>query len=129
MDDLLARDEVELGQGQDAVSLQGGLEGEVVVLEGLEAGQPGGHEGHLDAAALAGLELLGEQLVDGLECRELALLEAAHHVIERFQGAGHLEADEEPAQPVGGGAGQGRDGGGHGILRLCSCARARPTCS
>ena len=86
---------------EDAVALERRLEGEVVILEGLEAGQAGGYEAHLDAPALPGLELLRqEQIVDCLDSRELALLQAAQDVVEGLQGAGHLEADQQPAHLV-----------------------------
>ena len=39
MNHLVAFDEVELSQGHDAIALEGGLEGEIVVLEGLEPGE------------------------------------------------------------------------------------------
>ncbi len=104
MDDLGAVDEVELGEREDAVAVEGRLEGEVEALEGFGRGQPGGLEGDADAAVLAHLKLLGEQRVDGLEGGDLAALEALDDVVEGLQGARHVEADkagldavEEPA--------------------------------
>ena len=94
VDDLGAVDEVELGERQDAVAVEGGLEREVEALEGLGRGEPGGLQGDADAAVLAHVELLGEQRVDGLEGADLAALEALDDVVEGLQGARHAEADE-----------------------------------
>ena len=64
VDDLLAGDEGELGERQDAVAVERGLEGEVEAVEGLERAQPGGHQGDLDAPRLAHGQFLAEQLLE-----------------------------------------------------------------
>ena len=51
VDDLVAVDEVELGERQDAVAVERGLEGEVEAGEGLDVAEPGHQQRRLDAAA------------------------------------------------------------------------------
>ena len=85
MDHLGAVDEVELGERQDAVPVEGRLEGEVEALERLRRVQPGGLEGDADAAVLADVELLGEQRVDGFEGADLAAFETLDDVGEGLQ--------------------------------------------
>ena len=83
MDHLAAVDEVELGQGEDPVAVERGLEAEVEAGERLDGRQPGHHQRRLDPAVLAQREFLGEQAVDRLERGDLAPLELAHDGIER----------------------------------------------
>ena len=100
VDDLAAVDEVELGQRQDAVAVERGLEGEVEAGQRLDRGQAGHAQRRLDAAVLAQGQLFRQQDVDGLERGDLALLDAAHDMVERFQRARHLQADQVVADAV-----------------------------
>lgn len=92
VDDLAALDEAELGECQDAVAVERGLEGEVEAGERLDGGEPAHAQGRLDPAVLAQGEFLRQQNVDGLEGCNLALFEPAHDMVERFEGARHLVA-------------------------------------
>ena len=100
VDDLVAVDEVELGQGEDAVAVERGLEGEVEAGQRLDVEQPAHLERRLDPAALAQAELLGEQAVDRLEGGDLAALELAQQMLEHLERARHPEADEVAADAV-----------------------------
>jgi hypothetical protein len=92
VDDLCAGDEVELGEREHSLAIQRRLEGEVEALDRLHRHEPGRRKGDGDAAVLADAELLAEQRVDGLECADLALLEALHGVVERLEGAGAMRS-------------------------------------
>ncbi len=74
---LVPVDEVQAGQGHDAVAVERGLEREVEARQRLDRGQPRHLESRLDPAALAHGDLLGEQRVDRLDGAELAALESA----------------------------------------------------
>ena len=87
-------------QSENTVAVERGLKREVIALEGFDRGEPGHAQRRLDTAALAQRRLLGKQGVDGFECRDFAALDLAHDVIERFQGARHLEADQAMADAV-----------------------------
>lgn len=89
VDHLGARDEVELGERQDTLAVERGLEGEVEALQRLDGHQPRRGERHGDAAVLADAELLAKQRVDGLQRADLALLEALHRVVERLERTRH----------------------------------------
>ena len=67
VNDLAAVDEAKLGERQDAVAVERGLEGEVEAGERLDRGEPRHHQCGLDAAVLAQRELLDEQRVDRLD--------------------------------------------------------------
>ena len=97
MDHLVAVDEVELGEGQDAVAVERRLEGEVEAGERLDGREPGHHQRGLDAAALAQRELLGEQRLDRLERADLAALELADGGIDHLERPRHPEADQGAA--------------------------------
>ena len=77
MHDLGTVDEGQLGQGEDAVAIERGLEGEVEAGERLDRGQPCQGERGLDAAVLADGEFLDEQLVESIDAVDLALFDAA----------------------------------------------------
>ena len=94
MDDLGSLDELELSERHDAIAIQGRLEGEIETLEGLGRGQPGGGHGDTDPPAFADGEFLSQQGVYGLEGGELAPLDLLHGMIERFESAGHAQANE-----------------------------------
>jgi hypothetical protein len=53
VDHLVAVDEVELGKGENAVAVEGGLEREVEASEGLDCRELGHTKRHLDASVLA----------------------------------------------------------------------------
>jgi hypothetical protein len=112
MDHLAAVDEVEPGQGEDAVAVERGLEGEVEPGQGLHGGQPRHHQGGLDAAVLAQRQLLDQQGLDGLERAELAALELAEDGVEAFQGPRHAQPDQAALDAVDGGQ-RGVCAGGH----------------
>lgn len=123
---LVTVDELQLGEGQNAVSVERRLEGEVEAGECLDGGQPGHHQSRLDAPALAEGEFFGEQGIDGFQSRDLAVFELADDLIEDLQRWGHLQADQGAADPLEGGRGA-LDGDGHD--RSPSPARRRPTAS
>ena len=100
MDDLGAGDEVELGQRQDAVAIERGLEGEVEALQRLRRRQPRGLERDADASGLADGVFLGEQAVDRLERGDLAMLHPPDGVVQGFQRARHAQPDEVRADAV-----------------------------
>ena len=108
MKHLVAVDELELGEGQDTVAVERGLEGEVEAGQRLDGGEPGHHQRRLDAPALAHGQFLGEQGIDGVQRRDFAAFELAGRPIEYFQRAGHPQADQGAADPVQ----DGRDGRG-----------------
>ena len=122
VDDLVPADEVEPGQGEDAVAVERGLEREVEPGQRLDGEQPAHLEGGLDPAALAQAELLVEQVVDRLEGGDLAALELAEQVLQHLEGARHAEADQVAADAV--------EGSGRGGHRAGSpAASLRPTVS
>jgi hypothetical protein len=94
MDHLVAVDEVELGERQDAVAVERRLEGEVEAGERLDGRKPRHHQGGLDAAALAQRQLLGEQRLDRLEWAYLAALELADGGVDHLERPRHAEADQ-----------------------------------
>src|SRR5215210_8796207 len=103
VDHLVAVDEVELGESEDTVAIERGLEGEVKAGQRLDVEQPSHLERRLDPAILAQAELLVEQAVDRLESGDLAALELAQQMLEHLERARHFEADEVPADAVEGG--------------------------
>ena len=122
VDDLVAADEVEPGQGEDAVAVERGLEREVEPGQRLDGEQPAHLESRLDPAALAQAEFLIEQAVDRLESGDLAALELAQQVLQHFESTRHAQADQVVADAV-----EGRRRGGH---RAGSpAASLRPTAS
>ena len=100
MDDLVLVDEVQAGQGHDAVAVERGLEREVEARQRLDGGQPRHLESSLDTPPLPHGDLLGEQGVDCLDGAELAALELLDDALERFQGARHAQADEVVPDPL-----------------------------
>src|ERR671918_877966 len=98
--DLGAGDEVELGEREDAIAVEGGLEGEVEALQRLRRIEPRGLQGDGDPAALPVGVFLGQQPVDRLEGGELAALEAAERVVQRLQGPRHAQPDQAGADAV-----------------------------
>ena len=64
-----AIDELQPGERQNAVLVEGGLESEVESREGFDSRKLGHLNGHFDAAVLADGELFGQQRVNGCEFR------------------------------------------------------------
>jgi hypothetical protein len=99
---LMAGDEVELRQRQNAVPVQRGLEREVEGRQGLDRAETRHLQRSLDAPALAQRQFLGQQGLERLQGADLATLDLAHHVVEHLQGARHAQPDQVPAQPLQG---------------------------
>lgn len=125
VDDLAAGDEAELGQREDSIAVERGLEREVEAGERLDRGQAPHAQCRLDPAVLAQGQLFREEDVHGFEGGDFALLEPAYDMIERFERPRHLQADEVVADPV--------DRGWRGVERVrhrrCSFAITRATAS
>src|SRR5215213_6526042 len=85
---------------EDAVAIERGLEGEVEALECFDRGEARHQERCLDAAVLAQGEFLDEDLVEGADAVDLALLDAPQGGIEHFECAGHPEPDEAALDAV-----------------------------
>ena len=117
VDDLGALDKVELSEREDAVSVQGRLEGEVEAFDGFGRVEPGGGQRDADAAAFAEAEFVGEQGVDGVERTDFPAFDALDDVAQRLGGARHFQADEVLMDPV--------DQRGHGLSP--GAARRRAT--
>jgi hypothetical protein len=100
MHDLMAVDEVELGESQDAIAVEGRLEGEVEARQRLDRGEAGHLQRRLDAAALADGELLGEQHLDRLDGADCAAFDLLDEIAERFERAGHAECDQVAADAL-----------------------------
>ena len=113
-------DEVELGEGHDAVPVERRLEGEVEALEGLRRVEPGDAQRDADAAGLAEGELAGEEFVDGAEGVGLPALDAPDDRRERFEGVWHAQADEAGLDLF--------ENSAHGVARPAP-ASLRPTAS
>ena len=87
-------DELELGQRQNAIAVERGLEGEVKARQRLDRRQPRHQQGRLDAPALAHRELFEQQVIERLDAVDLALLDAPQRRVEHLQGARHPQADQ-----------------------------------
>ena len=125
VDDFVACDEAELGQRQDPIAIERGLEGEVEPGERFDGGEATHAQRRLDAAVLAQRQFLGEQDVDRLQGVNLGVLQAADDLIEGLQRARHLEPDEIVANAVK----HGRHQLGERIHGRFSRASRRPTAS
>src|SRR3954453_4455484 len=125
VDDLMAVDELELGQGEDAVAVERGLEREVKTGQGLDGEQPAHLERGADPPALAQGQFLAEHRLQSFGRADLATLQAAQDMIKPLQRPRHLEADEMAADPVN--EDDGGRPGHHDAPR--SAASRRPTAS
>ena len=125
VDDLVALDERELGEREDAAAVERRLEGEVEALQRLDRGQPRHAQRRLDPRPLAPRELLGQQGVDCLHRADLAALELLDRVVEHLKGPRHAQAHQVLAHPL--------QGAGPCLLRLHAGspwpASRRPTAS
>jgi hypothetical protein len=124
MDHLAAVDEAELGQGQDPVLVERGLEGEVEPGQRLDGRQARHHQRGLDPPVLAQGELLAEQRLERLQRGDLATLQPPDGHVQHLQGPRHLQADQRALEPLE--QGGGGIGAGHGRP---SSATTRPIAS
>ncbi len=97
---LRTLDELQLGQGQDAIAVERGLEREVEAGQRLDGRQPRHHQRRLDAARFAQRQFLGQEQVDGFERAHLATLDPAQDDVDDLQRHRHLQADEAPLDAV-----------------------------
>jgi len=125
MNHFMAIEEVEPGQGRDAVAVERGLEGEVEAGQCLDGGEARHLQGRFDPAAFADGDLLGKQRVDRLDRGDLAALELLDDVVEHLQGARHPQADRVATDLLDGGGRQ--DVVSHAAAPLA--ARRLPTAS
>jgi hypothetical protein len=100
MDHLAAIDEVELGECQDTVAIERGLEGEVEAGQRLDDTQPSHLERGLDAAGLTDGEFLGQQHLDRLDGADPTALDLLDQVVEGFQSTRHAQTDQVAADPL-----------------------------
>lgn len=94
MDELGPVDELELGQRQDPIAIERGVEAEVEAGQCLDRGQPRHHQGSLDAPVLADRQLLDKQGVERFDAVDFALLDAPEGSVENFERPRHPERHE-----------------------------------
>lgn len=87
-------------QGVDLLALDGGLEAEVEVGQGLHGREPRGAHGGLEPAVVARVDLGGEELLDRLGGGDAAAVDAGEDGVGGFEGAGELEVGELGPDPV-----------------------------
>jgi hypothetical protein len=97
---LLALDEAECVQALDLLALHTRLKTEIEIGERLHRREPGRAHRRLQPARIAQLNVGPEQMLDRLAAGELPGIAAAQSVVQRFQGAGHLEIGELRAQAL-----------------------------
>src|SRR5689334_13798338 len=100
VDDVMTVDELELGQGQDAVAVERGLEREVEAGQGFDGEQSAHLECSPHPPALAQGQFLTQQRLQGLWSADLTALQTTQDMIEHLQRPRHFEADEVAADPV-----------------------------
>jgi hypothetical protein len=98
--DLMAVDELELGQGENAVTVERGLEREVKAGQGFDGEQPAHLECGPHPPALAQGQFLTQQGLQGFWSTDLTALQTAQDMIEHLQRPRHFKADEVVADPV-----------------------------
>ena len=76
------------------------LNAEVEVAESLHRGQAGTAHRGLQAALIAQRDMTAEHFANRVGRGELSAVGAAENIIERLQGAGHLEIGELGAQAI-----------------------------
>ena len=92
MDGLVTINEAELRQGEDAISVEGGLEGEVETSERLDRCKPAHSQRRLDPAVLAQGQFLGEEDIDGFKGGQFTVLETAHDMMSASSARGFLRS-------------------------------------
>ena len=116
VDGFASPDEVELGQSGDSLPVERGLECEVEAFDRFGGEEFRGSQCDVDSPGFAQGAIFAEEGVDG---RELALLEAPQRGAKRFERPGHFQSDQ--------GGGDAVDKFGH---RAAPCrSRRRPTAS
>ena len=114
-----AIDELQPGERQNAVLVEGGLESEVESREGFDRRKLGHLNSHFDAAVLPDGEFFSQQSVDGLDGADFSTLDAAQGDVKDFQGARHFQSDEARLDVL--------DDGGGAHLMAPRAASRRPT--
>jgi hypothetical protein len=125
MNRFVAVDEAELRQGKYAIPVEGRLEGEIEADKRLDRCEPSHSQGGLDAAVLAKCQFFGQEDIDSLKYRQLAVLKASNNMVESLQRPWHLQADEIVTDTIDH-RWNGVEGRAHGRL---SCARTLPMAS
>ena len=92
--------EAELVQALDLLALDGGLEGEVELVQRLHRRQPRGAHGGLETAVVAQHDLGVQELLDGLGRRDRAAVGLREDTVDGLQRAGHLQVRQHRPQPV-----------------------------
>ncbi|WP_456306655.1 hypothetical protein [Nguyenibacter vanlangensis] len=93
MDDFRAADELELGDRHDPVSLERGLKGKIEAFERLDRQETRGPQGDADPTSFPQAQFLGQQFVDRLDRADVAALQTAEGLVERFQSPRHMQVD------------------------------------
>ena len=101
---LLPLEEPEFCQAHDLLALDGWLEGEVELLEGLHHRQPGTPHGRLEPAVVAKGNLGSEQLLYGLARGDLAAVSLSKNGVRRLKCARKLQVSEHATDTVSAGA-------------------------
>ena len=109
MDDLGAIGEGQLGQGQDALFVERRLESEVKTGERFNGGQSRQGQRCPDPPVLAHRSFLDEQLIEGFDAVDLALLNAPQRGVEHFEGAWHPQRHQAVFDAVDGSGSGGHD--------------------
>lgn len=94
MDDLGPVDELQLGQRQDPIAIERGLEVEVEAGKRLDRSEPHHHQRGLDAQVLPDRWFLDEQGVERLNAVDLALFDATEGDVENVECPQHPERHE-----------------------------------
>lgn len=89
-DVLFAFNEADLGETLDLLSLHGGLKAEVEIGKHLYRGQPAAAHRGLQAPVVAQADLGVEHCRNRIAGTELTSIDPGEHMVERFEGAGHL---------------------------------------
>ena len=97
MNHFVSVNEVECGEGGDAIAVERRLEGEVEAGQRLDRGQSGHLQRRLDAPALADRQLLGEQRFDRLDGAELAAFGAAQALDDALAELDQQEVEQREA--------------------------------
>ena len=100
-DDVLgAVEESQLVQALDLLALDARLEGKVKLRQRLDGRQARGAHGGLQATVVAQRDLGVEHQLDRFARRHRPAVDRRQHVVDGFQGAGHLQVRQHRPQPV-----------------------------